>query len=365
MYTRDQLEKLPSDVLRDMLANCENEVAKCDVMQLGLKVTLNSAYGMIGNQYSRYFDTRIAEGITVSGQLSIRWIERKLDEYLNRICGTDDLQFAVAGDTDSIYITLAPFVEKYFPKDAPKGKIVRALDKLCEERIQGVIDAAYQELADYMNAFAQKMFMAREVIADRGLWRAKKNYALNVWDSEGVQYDEPELKIMGLESARSQTPEVCRNALSESIRLMMTSDEKAVQRFIADFKKKFFDLPVEDIARNTGISDIAKWNVNEGFQSGTPYHVKGAMVYNRMLRRLKLQTQYRSVQNGDKVKLLYLKKANPTHNNTIAFPDVLPPEFNLEEYVDRKMQWTKNYYDPVNSLLSIIGWTPIKVNTLW
>jgi len=239
MSTKEQLELLSDDDLISRMTQCKNDAAKADVMQLGLKVTLNSAYGMIGNEYSRYFDTRIAEGITVSGQLSIRWIERKLDEYLNTICGTEGKSFAVAGDTDSLYISLAPLVDKFFP-DAPKDKVVHAIDKICEEKIQPVIDDAYRELAEYMNAFDQKMFMSREVIADRGLWRAKKNYALNVWNSEGVAYDEPKLKVMGIESTRSSTPEICRDAIKESIRLIMTEDESTVQSFIGDFKTKFY-----------------------------------------------------------------------------------------------------------------------------
>jgi len=364
MSTKEQLELLSDDDLISRMTQCKNDAAKADVMQLGLKVTLNSAYGMIGNEYSRYFDTRIAEGITVSGQLSIRWIERKLDEYLNTICGTEGKSFAVAGDTDSLYISLAPLVDKFFP-DAPKDKVVHAIDKICEEKIQPVIDDAYRELAEYMNAFDQKMFMSREVIADRGLWRAKKNYALNVWNSEGVAYDEPKLKVMGIESTRSSTPEICRDAIKESIRLIMTEDESTVQSFIGDFKTKFYKLPIEDISRNTGVKDIEKWFQEDGFRSGTPYHVKGAMVYNRILESMDLGGEYRSIHSGDKVKLVYLKKANPTHNNTIAYPDILPPEFGLHKYVDKTVQYRKNYLDPVESLLALIGWNSKKLNTLW
>ncbi len=361
---KEELEQLSDDELLSLLDKLKNDAAKADVMQLGLKVTLNSAYGMIGNEYSRYFDTRIAEGITVSGQLSIRWIERKLDEYLNKICGTEGKSFAVAGDTDSIYISLAPLVDKFFP-DADKDKVVAALDKICEDKIQPIIDSAYQELADYMNAFEQKMFMAREVIADRGLWRAKKNYALNVWNSEGVAYDEPKLKIMGIESTRSSTPEVCRNGIKDTLKLIMTAGEQDVQDYIKQFKENFFGLPIEDISRNSGVKDIDKWNQPEGFKSGTPYHVKGAMTYNRLLKERGLTGKYRTIHNGDKVKLVYLKKANPVQNNTIAYPDVLPEEFGLHKYVDKNVQYRKNYLDPVESLIGLIGWTSEKRNTLW
>jgi len=362
--TTDQLEDMSDDELKSLMKKLKNDVSQANVLQLGIKVTLNSCYGMIGNEYSRFFDTRIAEGITVSGQLSIRWIERKLDEYLNKICGTTGHSFAVAGDTDSIYLSFAPLVDKFFP-DAPKHKVVAALDKICQDKIQPVIDKAYTELADYMNAYQQKMHMSREVIADRGLWRAKKNYALNVWNSEGVAYDEPQLKIMGIESTRSSTPEVCRNGIKDTLKLIMTGTESDVQSYIKQFKESFYKLPIEDIARNSGVNGIDKWNVPTGFKTGTPYHVKGSMVYNRMIHERNLTSEYRTVRNGDKVKIIYLKKANPAHNNTIAFPDILPPELNLINFVDKNKQYQKNYLDPVVSLLTLIGWTSEQKNTLW
>jgi len=364
MMDIDHLESLSDDELVALLNQRETDAKKLDVMQLGYKVTLNSAYGMIGSEYSRYFDTRIAEAITLSGQLSIRWIERKLDEYLNVVCGTEGESFAVAGDTDSIYISLSPLVDKFFP-GAEKAKIVGAIDKLCEQKIQPVIDKAYNELADYMNAYQQKMFMAREVIADRGIWRAKKNYVLNVWNSEGVAYDEPKLKILGIESVRSSTPAICRDSIKETLRILMTEDETAVQEFIKKFKGEFMAASVFDISRNSGVSDIVKWDQPEGFMLRTPYHVKASMVYNRLIEEHDLGGKYRKIRNGDKVKLIQIKPANPTFNSMIAFHDELPPEFDMDRFVDKKTHYQKTFLDPVESLLDIVGWHSTKTNTLW
>lgn len=364
MQSKEELELLDDSELILLLDKCKMEVSKCNVMQLGLKVTLNSAYGMIGNQYSRYFDTRIAEAITVSGQLSIRWIERKLDEYLNRICGTDNESFAVAGDTDSIYISLSKLVDKYM-SGADKQTIVNKLDRICSDKLEPYIDESYQELYEYMNAFDQKMVMKREVIADRGLWRAKKNYALNVWDSEGVRYDEPQIKVVGIESAKSTTPEMCRNAIKHTLKLIMTEDEETVQSYIKEFRKLFFSSPVGEISRNSGVKDLEKWAQVDGFATKTPWHVKASMVYNRLIVELNLTNKYKTIRSGDKIKLIYLKKANPTHNNVIAFPDTLPPEFNIDKFIDRNVQYSKNYLDPILSLLNIIGWAPETKKTLW
>ena len=363
--SREELEKLSDDELKALLKKRNTQVSKADVMQLGLKVTLNSAYGMIGNQYSRYYDLRIAEGITVSGQLSIRWIERKLNEYLNNVLGTEGKNFTVAGDTDSIYITLAPLVEKVCP-DKTQAEIVKFLDKVCNHKIEPYINKSYQELADYMNAFQQKMFMAREVIADRAVWRAKKNYILNVHNSEGVQYDEPKLKIMGIESTRSSTPEICRDAIKETLKVMMTDTEEAAQKVIRTFKDTFLNSPIEDISFPRGVSDLMKWDVgdDEEFKSKTPIHVKAAITYNRMIRRLGLEKKYRLIQGGDKLKFVYLIRNNPTGNNAIAFPDILPPEFKLDDYVHRMLQYEKSYLDPMKSIFDVIEWNVIKKNSL-
>jgi len=360
---KEEIEQLSTEELQALLKKRKNDSAKFKVMQLGLKVTLNSAYGMIGNEYSRYYDVRIAEGITVSGQLSIQWIQRKLNEFLNKHLGVVDHDFSIAGDTDSIYLSLNPLVEKYCQGKTDAEK-VKFLDRTCEKIIQPYVDKSYEELKEYMNAFQQKMKMSREVIADVGVWRAKKNYALNVHNSEGVQYDEPKLKIMGMESVRSSTPEVCRKAFKKGIEIILTKGEDAIQKYIKDFKKDFLSHSVEDISFPRGVNDITKWLQTEGFKLGTPIHVKAAISYNRLLNVSEYKNRYRSIRNGDKIKFIYLKKANPTKNNAIAYPDILPPEFELEDYIDYNLQFEKTFLGPIKSVLDVIGWTDKKVISL-
>ncbi len=337
---------------------------KCKVMQMGIKVFLNSAYGMIGNEFSRYYDVRIAEGITLSGQLSIQWIKRKLNEYLNHVMHTKGLDYIIAGDTDSVYITLNKAVEKLMPNGTPL-EIVELLDTLCEKSIQPFVTKSYNELADYMNAREQKMNMTREVIASTGIWRAKKNYALDVYNNEGVQYDKPKLKVVGLESVRSSTPEICRDAFEDSIKHILRKDESTLQAHVKEFKSKFYDAPVDDICKPSGINDIDKWYCATGFISRTPVHVKASMTYNRMIKKLGLERKYRLIQNGDKVKWVYLKPANPTFSNAIAFPDVLPPEFELDNYIDKKLQFEKTFNNPVDSLCVLTDWSSKHIGRLF
>ena len=154
------------------------------------KIQLNSAYGAIGNQYFRYYNLANAEAITLSGQVSIRWIERKVNSYLNKLLKTEDHDYVIASDTDSIYICLDLLVRHVFDVQSVSAeRVVDFLDAAAKDRIEPFIDRSYKELADYVGAYEQKMFMKRENIANKGIWTAKKRYILNVWDSEGVRYE--------------------------------------------------------------------------------------------------------------------------------------------------------------------------------
>ena len=218
---KKQYEKTPTVEL-------SKEIARCNNIQMAKKISLNSAYGAIGNEHFRYYRLANAEAITLSGQVSIRWIENKMNSYLNKLLSTDKKDYVIASDTDSIYLNLGPVVDKFFGnKSDDKVRIVELLDKVCKDKLEPFIDASYQELATYVSAYDQKMIMKRENIADRGIWTAKKRYILNVWDSEGVRYKEPKMKIMGLETARSSTPQYFRDKLYAAFKIIIgkTNDE--------------------------------------------------------------------------------------------------------------------------------------------
>ena len=338
----------------------ENQISKYKNLQLAKKVQLNSAYGALGNEYFRFFDIRQAEAITLSGQLSIRWIEKKMNQYLNKILSTDDVDYVIASDTDSIYLNLGPLVQKLYNKDTPKEKIVIFLDKVCEDKLQPFIDKSYQQLADYMNAYDQKMFMKRETIADTGIWTAKKHYILNVWDNEGVRYTEPKLKMMGIEAVKSSTPMVCRDKIKDALKIIMKGDEKEFQNFVADFKKEFKTLPFEDVAFPRGVSDITKYTEkgkNTFYAKGTPIHVRGSIIYNALLEKHKLTKKYQQINDGDKIKFCYMKVPNPVHENVLSVLTVLPKEFDMEKYIDYETQFEKTYLEPLKGIVSTFGWS--------
>ena len=341
--------------------NLEKDISKYHNFQLVRKIQLNSAYGAIGNQYFRYYSTDMAEAVTTSGQLSIRWIANKLNEFLNKTIGTEDYDYVVASDTDSVYLRLGNLVDKFLPQCDDKSKIVDFLNKSSEEIIVPFIDKQYQELAELMNAYENKMQMGREVIAERGMWTAKKRYALNVWDSEGVRYDNIKLKIMGIETTRSSTPAIVREKLKTAISLILTTDEKVIQKFVGDFKKEFFECEPEDIAFPRSVSDLEKYtSTSDIYTKGTPIAVKGSLIYNHYIEKNKLDTKYEKINQGDKVKFIYLKEPNPIGgprgDKVIAFPTKLPKELDLHRFIDYDKQFIKSFLDPLETLLGVIGW---------
>jgi DNA polymerase elongation subunit (family B) len=344
----------------------EKEIARCNNIQMAKKISLNSAYGAIGNQYFRYYKLANAEAITLSGQVSIRWIEGKMNSYLNKILKTNDVDYVIASDTDSIYLNMGPLVERVFKgREKTTESIVAFLDKVCEMELEKYIEGSYQELADYVNAYDQKMQMKRENIADRGIWTAKKRYILNVWNSEGVAYSEPKLKIMGIEAVKSSTPAPCRKMIKDALKIMMTGTEDDVINFIDKSREQFRTLPPEQIAFPRTASDVQKYySASEIYSKGTPIHVRGALLFNHYIKQKKLTNKYSLIGNGEKIKFVYLKKPNTIQENIISFIQDFPRELNLDKYVDHDLQFEKAFLEPLKSILDAIGWSVEKTTSL-
>ena len=344
----------------------EKEIARCNNIQMAKKIALNSAYGSVGNQYFRYYKLANAEAITLSGQVAIRWIESKMNTYLNKLLKTEDVDYVIASDTDSIYLHMGPLVETiYKGREKTTESIVSFLDKICKVELEKYIEGCYQELAEYMNAYDQKMQMKRENIADRGIWTAKKRYILNVWDSEGVRYTEPKLKMMGIEAVKSSTPAPCRKMIKDCLKIMMNGTENEVINFIETARKEFKQLSPEQISFPRSASDIQKYKSSSTIYSkGTPIHVRGALLFNHYIKEAKLTNKYSLIQNGEKVKFIYLKKPNTIHENIISFIQEFPKELNLDKYIDYELQFEKAFLEPLKIILDSIGWNIEKTTSL-
>jgi DNA polymerase elongation subunit (family B) len=339
------------------VATKKKEVSKYHNFQLVRKVQLNSAFGALGNQYCRYYNLSMAEAITVSGQLSIRWAEDNLNRFLNKACGTEGEDYVIAVDTDSVYLRLGPLVKTAFPKK-DKKKTTEMVDKFCNDVISPKINKWYEQLAQRMNAYANRMSMKREAIASKGVFVAKKRYMLAVQLGEdNVYMDDPDLKIMGIETARSSTPQIVRTRLKEAIKLILTADEGALHSFVERFHDEFAGLPVYDIAFPRGCNGLDDYaDAASIYKKGTPMHVKGSLVYNHWIKKMGLSKKYTLIRNGEKIKYVELKVPNPVREKVLSFPATFPEEFGIDAFIDKETQFEKAFIEPLSNILNCIGW---------
>ncbi len=353
LNTQQQIQKGTSKELEAKVNQLENQ-------QMAIKILMNSLYGALGNAHFRYFDNNVAEAITTSGQLSIRWAEKAINEEMNSLLHTINEDYVIAIDTDSLYVNMKPLVDKFEPKDPTKF-----LDSITKEHFEKILAKAYDKLAKKMNVFENRMEMSREVIADRGIWVAKKRYFLNVLNNEGVQYAEPKLKIMGIEAIKSSTPQVVRDKFKELFRVIIENSEEDVQKFIADFKTEFMTMDPEVVSFPRGVKDVDKWSDRKVIYSkGCPIHVRGALLYNHYIDKLNLNKKYEKINNGEKIKFCYLKLPNPIKENVITYPLNLPKELDLHKYIDYNAQYEKTFLEPLKPILEAVGWSHEPVASL-
>ena len=332
--------------------------------QMVRKIALNSAYGALANQYFAFFSVDLAEAITTSGQLIIQWAEKTINDFMNKTLGTENEDYVIAMDTDSVYITMDKLVQQVLPEETDKSKVIDFLNN-SEGMFEKVLADGFDELAEYTNAYQNKMEMGREIIADRGIWTAKKRYILNVHDDEGVRLRTPKLKMMGIETAKSSTPQWVRGKLTEAFNVVMTGQETDLWEFVENARKEFRNLPPEEVAFPRGCKGLVQYaNPTHIYSKGTPIHVRGSLLYNHHLKKKNIDRRYEMIKNGEKIHFSYLTTPNPINENVISFMNVLPRELDLHRFVDYDMQFDKAFVDPLKVVISLIGWNVEPVASL-
>lgn len=323
-----------------------------DIKQGAYKVLINGLYGALGNYNFRWYMADFAESVTLSGQMTIRNAEKGLNEYLTELLGPSNQGYVIAIDTDSTYLHLG---EK-FNQDTVQDTI-NALDEFAKQQLTPVIDGVFANMADVTNAYVNRIRMKREVIADKAIWTGKKHYAMNVWDKEGTRYNEPKMKIMGLEAVKSSTALAAREGIKGAIKCMFSNSQSDLFDFVDKFYFKFAGMAADDLAKPTSVQGLYKYSDPQTiYKKGTPYHVKGALIYNKLLRDKGLDTKYELIADGEKIKVINLNLPNPANAKSIAFKGFLPPELGLDKYINFQEQYEKMFLNPVTSLAEARGW---------
>ena len=359
------LSKLTDEELLDLRDQTEKEVTKWSNFQMARKIQINSLYGALGNQYFRHYRLDNAEAITLTGQVSIRWIERKVNEFCNKALKTEGEDYVIASDTDSIYINLGPLVHSVIPAGTPTERTVEVLNTFCEDKIVPFIDRSYDELSDYLNCMERTLVMKRECIAEKGIWTAKKRYILNVWDNEGVRYPKPKLKMMGIEAVKSSTPAPCRTYIKECLDIIMGGTEDELINYIERTRAEHAALPPDKVAFPRTANNLWKFrDPTTLYRKSTPIHVRGSLLHNHYLKERKVEHKYNVINDGEKIKFCFLKKPNPIGENVMAFISEFPKEFGLNDYLDYDIMYEKGFIDPLRAILDVIGWKTERTTTL-
>ena len=189
--------------------------------QKALKILLNSYYGATGFPGFRWYDLRMSTSVTLGGQVGIKIAANAVDAHLHTIC-PDTPSACIGGDTDSFYVNFGPYAEKL------GLTTVDQISDYIKDVLEPIIEESMKKYFDYMNHFEFCLNFKREVIAESGFFLdKKKRYAMLVKDSEGVRFNEPELKVVGLELLRSSTPAAVKPWLEEAILVILDNDRLA------------------------------------------------------------------------------------------------------------------------------------------
>jgi DNA polymerase elongation subunit (family B) len=348
----------------------EARITKFSNLQSSKKIQLNSAFGAVGNEFFRFYDIRIAEAITMSAQLSVRWIQKHLNAFINKYTGAANGDYVIASDTDSVYVTFETIVNKAFPADLQKERgtraLIQSLDKVCQKVVTPQIEQFCMNLKNYTNAYEQRLEMKREALVDKAIWVKKKNYMLNIWNMEGVEYAKPKLKITGMAAIKSSTPSICRAKVKEAYELIMnTNNQNELREFCDKFKEEFFKMKVQDISAPLAMNHLDKYDGGEGiYKAKTPPQTKGALVFNMWLKRLNLTKKYQLIKEGGKLKYVYLKQPNPLQSDVVSFTTVIPKEFGIDDYIDYEAMYEKNFLVQITRVTDVIGWQLEEISTL-
>lgn len=353
MNLEEDLSALGKEELIARQSQYQNEYNKYKNIQTAYKLLNNSGYGAFANRYFRWFDNRLAEGITSSGQATAKYVAVGINKFMNNVFNTVDVDYVIYQDTDSAYVNCKPVVDKLGLTDE---EAINVIKDFVESKLSPKIENICSEFAAKLNAYENKLSMKLEKICNRSFFICKKRYALNVSYDEGIFYSKPKLKVTGLETVRSSVPKFTRDAMTECFKLMFDNKKEELYEFVYSFRNKFFTASFDEIGAPMGVKNLEKYYNNETlYKKACPIHVRGSLIFNRWLKETELDRKYELIYDFDKVKYCYLNVANPTHENVISIKGDPPTEFHIEEFIDYEKQWIKTFLRPMQNICKTIG----------
>lgn len=345
--SNEQLQELHDDYKQRVDLNHNGSTA--------IKELLNGGYGALSNQYNRWYSDDLAESITLTGQVAIQWVARKLNAFMNDILKTDDEDYVIAIDTDSVIVKVDAIKNLIFGDREPSEE--ERFEKMMKfsKKVENVIEEACEELYREMNVMEKSLHMKLEAVGS-AVWMAKKRYAMSLLGFKGVMYTPRRLKIQGLEAIRSSTPQYCREAIKKAIPLIIEGKKEEIRKFLNEIEGEFNSLAFHQVAFPRTVNNLEKYEDSRNiYKSGCPIHVRAALVHNHYLKKNKLDNTYPLIRSGDNIRFSYMIMPNPTMENVFACPDEMPEEIPLQDFVDRRKQFQKTFYDPLQSMFEAAG----------
>ena len=338
-----------------------------DRRQHAMKIKLNDLYGCYAINGWRYTDGHkiISKAITLTGQRLLQESIKNMNAYLNKYLKVTDKDYIITSDTDSLFIQV---------KDVLISKGVDLTDKAaCIEATLEIATELQKVANKFINRVARENFNIRgdhyfelkqEVVIERGYFAGKRRYAMYIVNKEGVTVDE--MVMMGLDLMKSNMTPMYRKFGEELLQqIMFGTDKKEIDKRILDFKKYVKDLPIEDIAKPTGVKQVASYierkpGIGEIFSTlklKCPINTKAAVWYNDLLRFKKLDKKYPCFREGDKMKYIQLKD-NPFRIDVIGLTGNDPEFINefIDKYADREQGFESSLMNKLVGIYEDLGW---------
>lgn len=342
-----------------------------DLYQQVMKVFLNSIYGCLGLASFRYTDGKdyIASAITSGGRMTIMRTADYANEVINADCGSEG-DHAIMSDTDSLFLSATPILEKNNLKNKPDQEIIDFLRKYYNDLSANINNWYKSFCKERFNSNNNRLKIKSELISKSLYVSAKKQYAQYIVDKEGVPVQDFDFK--GLDIIKASFPKLFREFAQDLLKdILFDKPKSTIDKKILDFREKYKTLPLEEAAKPTGINKYKEYHGGKSKGSifsrvlpHCPVNTKAAIYYNDLLKFKGLDREHSIIQVGDRMKWVYLKE-NPYDIDVIGMHELDPPQeiINfMNKYMDREAIFDKNLVKKLAKIYENLGWGSVNYN---